>query len=123
MAPNYQIDKLDLQILQLLQRDARMPYLEMARKLLVSGGTIHQRIDKLKDAGILVGNYVKINHSLLGNGVATLIGIHLVSAKNLNKLIEALEQMDEVVEAYYTTGSFALMINLSPKILITTTNF
>ena len=47
MQENYQIDDVDKAILTHLLNDARIPYLEIARKLIVSGGTIHQRIDKL----------------------------------------------------------------------------
>ena len=95
MTEKYQFDKLDVSILQLLQQDARMPYLEMARKLIVSGGTIHQRIDKLKKAGVLLGHKVNINHKKLGNKVTTFLG-----------------KFDEVVEAFYTTGNYALMIKV-----------
>ena len=48
MKENYEIDNLDRQILAQLLKDARTPFLEIARKLIVSGGTIHQRIEKLK---------------------------------------------------------------------------
>ena len=44
--PNLQLDELDLQILELLIKDCRTPYLEIARICHVSGGTIHVRMKK-----------------------------------------------------------------------------
>jgi len=52
---DYEIDTLDRLILQALVEDARKPFLEIARELDVSGGTIHQRYNKLRDAGIVQG--------------------------------------------------------------------
>lgn len=112
MAENYQIDSTDRKILELLLLDARRPYLEIARKLKVSGGTIHQRIEKLREAGILTGSQVTLNAKKLGLGVTVLLGIHLNSAKEIQKVISILKKFPEVVEAQYTTGSFALFIKI-----------
>ena len=46
---NYQLDDLDLQILDILIKDCRTPYLEIARMCHVSGGTIHVRIKKMEE--------------------------------------------------------------------------
>ena len=45
---NYQLDDLDLQILDILIKDCRTPYLEIARMCHVSGGTIHVRMKKME---------------------------------------------------------------------------
>ena len=44
-----QLDELDLQILDILIKDCRTPYLEIARICHVSGGTIHVRMKKMED--------------------------------------------------------------------------
>ena len=54
--PNLQLDELDLQILELLIKDCRTPYLEIARICHVSGGTIHVRMKKMEDMGIIKGS-------------------------------------------------------------------
>jgi Lrp/AsnC family transcriptional regulator for asnA, asnC and gidA len=112
MTENYEIDDLDKQILELLQRDARMPFSEIARKLIVSGGTIHQRVDRLKESGIIKGSRIVIDHQLLGMDVTVLLGVHLKSSKDSDKVIKKLKQFPEVIEAYYTTGNFALMVKV-----------
>jgi Lrp/AsnC family transcriptional regulator for asnA, asnC and gidA len=115
MQTEYQIDNIDLKIIEALQKDARIPFLEIARSLDVSGGTIHQRIDKLKHAGIITGSKVTVDYKRLGHTVTVLLGIHLNSAKDIHTVIEKLDKLDEVVEAYYTTGNYALIIKVVLK--------
>ncbi|MCB0421701.1 MAG: Lrp/AsnC ligand binding domain-containing protein [Bdellovibrionales bacterium] len=112
MAENYQIDSTDRKILELLQKDARRPYLEIARKLNVSGGTIHQRIEKLREAGIITGSQITLNPKKLGLNVTVLLGLHLNNARDIEKVIAQLKTFPEVVEAQFTTGSFALIIKV-----------
>jgi len=109
---NYEIDSLDIKILNYLRKDARMPFLEMARKLYVSGGTIHQRVEKLKEAKIITGSAIQLDHKKLGFDVTVLLGVHLKNAKDVETVISQLNDLDEVVEAYYTTGSYALIVKI-----------
>ncbi len=116
MQINYQatsrIDELDQQILRVLTRDARVPYAEMAKKFGVSPGTIHVRVEKMRQAGIIEGTKVKINERKLGFDVCCFIGIILKSAKDYEKVIAKLQEFDEVVEAYYTTGNYSIFIKV-----------
>lgn len=115
MADNYQIDSLDRKILHELMNDARTPFIEIARKLIVSGGTIHQRVDKLKEAGIVEGSTLKLNLKKMGLDVTVFLGIHLSNTKNTPKVINLLKKMPEVVEAHYTTGNFSLLVKVHTK--------
>ena len=85
-------------ILDILQKDARTPYLEIARKLVVSGGTVHQRMDRLKSLGIVKGSKIELDYSKLGYDVTVMLGLHLKSAKELPRVIDRLKKFDEVVE-------------------------
>jgi Lrp/AsnC family transcriptional regulator for asnA, asnC and gidA len=112
MGQEYQLDDLDRQILRELTKDARASFVEIAKRLGVSGGTIHQRVNKMKNAGVLKGFQPIIDESCLGLSVSALVGIHLKNAKDCNKVIDHLNQFPEVVEAHYTTGTYALMIKV-----------
>ena len=57
----YQLDDLDLQILDILIKDCRTPYLEIARLCHVSGGTIHVRMKKMEELGIIKGTKILLN--------------------------------------------------------------
>ncbi len=115
MSEKYEIDSIDKQILEFLKEDARMPYTEIAKKLILSGGTIHQRINKMTEAGIILGSKLIIDYNKLGYGVTTFLGIYLQSAKDLSMVVEKLRGFNEVMEIYYTTGSYALIIKAKTK--------
>lgn len=123
MDKNYEIDTVDRKILSLLMEDARMPYLEVARKLVVSGGTIHQRIDKMREAGIIEGSQLKLNLKRLGYDVVVFLGVHLKSTKDLSQVLAKLESFSEVTEAYFTTGNYALLVKVNTKNIADFHNF
>jgi Lrp/AsnC family transcriptional regulator for asnA, asnC and gidA len=115
MHDKYEIDSIDRQILNELNQDARTPFIELARKLLVSGGTIHQRVDRLKKLGILEGSKINLNLKKLGYDVTAFLGIHLNSSRDLSAVIRELEKLEEVVEVNYTTGNYALLVKVQTK--------
>ncbi|KTD25758.1 MULTISPECIES: transcriptional regulator AsnC [Legionella] len=109
---NYPIDTLDKNILNALIKNARTPYAELAKSFDVSPGTIHVRIEKMKHAGIITGVYAQVDPKQLGYDVCCFIGIILKRAKDYPSVLAKLKNMDEVVEAYYTTGSYSVFIKV-----------
>ena len=61
MAENYKVDNTDLRILEILMQDAKKPYTEVAKKVFVSGGTVHVRMNKMESAGIVEKTTLKVN--------------------------------------------------------------
>ncbi|MEI6821575.1 MAG: winged helix-turn-helix transcriptional regulator, partial [Bacteroidota bacterium] len=61
MTPKLNLDKLDLQIIQEMMEDAEISYADLGKKLFVSGGTIHVRIKKLEESGIVKGKKLSID--------------------------------------------------------------
>lgn len=110
-----EVDTLDQQILRALTNDARTPYAEMAKQFSVSAGTIHVRVEKMRQAGIIEGTRIKINERKLGYDVCCFIGIILKSAKDYDKVIAKLNEFPEVVEAYYTTGNYSIFIKVMTR--------
>lgn len=106
------LDRLDQQILRALIIDARTPYAEMAKQFGVSAATIHVRVEKMRQAGIIEGTKIRVNQRKLGYDVCCFIGIILKSAKDYDQVIAKLSEFDEVVEAYYTTGNYSIFIKV-----------
>ncbi|WP_324683169.1 transcriptional regulator AsnC [Bibersteinia trehalosi] len=106
------LDRLDQQILRALIVDARTPYAEMAKQFGVSAATIHVRVEKMRQAGIIDGTKIRVNQRKLGYDVCCFIGIILKSAKDYDQVIAKLSEFDEVVEAYYTTGNYSIFIKV-----------
>ncbi|MFT5642158.1 MAG: Lrp/AsnC family transcriptional regulator for asnA, asnC and gidA, partial [Cyclobacteriaceae bacterium] len=75
MSKNYEIDNIDLKILNLLMQDAKLPYTEVAKKVFVSGGTVHVRMKKLEEMGVVRGTTLKMDYSKLNYDVTCFMGI------------------------------------------------
>lgn len=112
MQENYQIDRTDRQILSLLLQDGRIPYLDIARQIKVSGGTVHQRVERLKKLGIIQGHQVLLDWQKLGMDVSAFLAVHLKESGEIEQVVQKMKQIPEIVEAYYTTGDFALLVKV-----------
>jgi len=112
MTDNIQLDNLDRGILNALLENARTAYAELAKQFNVSPGTIHVRVEKMKQAGIILGTRVEIDPRRLGFDVCCFIGIILKSARDYPAALARLNALDEVVEAWYTTGHYSIFIKV-----------
>nr|WP_200868311.1 transcriptional regulator AsnC [Pantoea sp. IMH] len=112
VADNQQIDNLDRGILNALMENARTAYAELAKQFNVSPGTIHVRVEKMKQAGIIKGTRVEVDPRQLGYDVCCFIGIILKSARDYPSALAKLDALDEVVEAWYTTGHYSIFIKV-----------
>lgn len=112
---DYQLDDLDLKILAKLQESARTPYLEMAREFEVAGGTIHARVNRMTDLGIIKGSKILVDYQTLGFQVSALIGVSLTRAGDYKAALRKLRPIREVVEVHYTTGTFGLLLKVMVK--------
>ena len=106
------LDRLDKQILRLIAEDARIPFLEVARACNVSGAAIHQRIQKLTNAGILKGSQFVIDPEKIGYETCAYIGLNLKNPERFDAVVEELKKIPEVVECHYTTGDFDMFIKI-----------
>lgn len=109
------IDKLDRQILSLLMRDAKMPYTDIAKRLFVSGGTVHVRMRKLEQLGVVKNANLMVDYSKLGYDVTAFIGVFLDKSSMYHEVIERLKTIPEIVGAHYTTGNYAIFARLICK--------
>lgn len=109
------LDQLDLQILDILIKDSRTPFLEIARQCHVSGGTIHVRMKKMEDLGIIKGTKLIIDNSKLGYDVICFMGIYLEKASSYNNALEEMKKIKEIVELHYTTGEYSVFIKVICK--------
>lgn len=106
------LDSLDKKIIELVLKDARIPFLEVARACNVSGAAIHQRIQKLTNLGILKGSQYIVDPEKIGYETCAYIGLFLKDPERFDEVVEALEKIPEVVECHYTTGSFDMFIKI-----------
>lgn len=106
------IDRLDKKILQLISQDARIPFLEVARECNVSGAAIHQRIQKLKNNGIIRGSEFVIDNYKVGYQTCAYVGITLNDVKTFATIAAELKKIPEIVECHYSTGKYSLFVKI-----------
>ena len=106
------IDDLDKKILNLISTDARIPFLEVARKCNVSGAAIHQRMQKLQQLGIIKGSQYLFDPEKVGNGTCAFIGILLCDPSDSERVLNELRNIPEIVECHLTTGNYDMFIKL-----------
>ena len=109
---NYEIDNLDRQILNLLMHNVTRAYTDIAKELHVSGGTIHVRMKKLTEMGVVKGSQLIINPAAIGFDICAFIGVFLEKGSVYKDAVEQMRQIPEIVELHYTTGSYSMFVKI-----------
>lgn len=110
--PNLEIDNLDIEILSILMNDATTAYTEIAKELIVSGGTIHVRMKKMQDLGIIKGSNLIVDAQKVGYDICAFLGIYLEKGSIYHDAVEKLKQVKEIVELHYTTGAYSMFAKI-----------
>ncbi len=118
MPPVLNIDKLDLKIIQQLMHDASLSYAEIGKKLFVSAGTIHVRIKKLQEAGIISGMRFHVDLKKLGYDVIAFIGIYLEKSSLYDTVARDLKKIPQIVRMNYTTGNYSIFAEVVCKDIV-----
>ena len=112
MEENFQIDSLDRKILGMITKNARIPYLEVARECNVSGAAIHQRIQKLARMGVITGSKFTIEPKKIGYKTCAYMGIFLEQASLYNEVLKELKKIPEITQCHFTTGNYSVFIKI-----------
>ncbi len=112
MSSKIQIDETDKKILSYLIKNARIPFLEIARECGISGAAIHQRVKKMEDAGIIEGSRFNVKPKALGYKVCAFIGVTLDHAHKYKTVVKEIQKIPEVVECHFITGNYTFLIKL-----------
>lgn len=112
MAKNYEIDNTDLKILEILRDDAKKPFTEVARRVHVSQGTVHVRMNKLEEAGIVEKTTLKLNYAKLGYDITAFIGIFLEKSALYDQVVTKLKEIQEITSIHYTTGNYSMFVKI-----------
>jgi Lrp/AsnC family transcriptional regulator for asnA, asnC and gidA len=106
------IDKLDKQIMEIISSNARIPFKDVAAVCGVSRAAIHQRVQRLIDANVIVGSGYMINPKSLGYNTCTYVGICLEKGSMYARVVDELSKIPEIVECHYTTGPYTMLVKL-----------
>ncbi|MGM0565961.1 MAG: Lrp/AsnC ligand binding domain-containing protein [Bacteroidota bacterium] len=107
-------DGLDRKILNILMKNARAPFVEVAKQCQVSGAAIHQRVRRLMASGVITGSQYTVNPKKLDYHTCAFIGmqVNLVSTRTHNEVFEKIKQIPEIVECHHISGKYSLLAKI-----------
>jgi len=115
MKVNYDIDDIDKTILMYLIENTRMPFTEIAKKMDVSAGTIHVRVKKLEDAGIIKGTTLITDYDKMGYQFVAYVGLLLTKTNKIQSVIEELYQIPNVTVAHIVSGKYNIFCKIRAR--------
>ncbi len=112
---SFHFDSVDKKILRQLIKNSRIKVVEIADYIGVTSAAIHQRIAKIRKAGIIKDFTIKLDAQKMGYKTCAFVGVFLDRNSHYLNVIDELKLIPEVVEAYYTTGQYSLFVKLYAK--------
>lgn len=109
------IDEIDKQILDVLIENTRTPFTDIAKKLGMSAGTVHVRVKKMEDSGIIQGSSLTVDYDKLGYTFIAYIGVFLEKTSMTQFVLERINDIPYVTVAHITTGKFNIFCKIRAR--------
>jgi Lrp/AsnC family transcriptional regulator for asnA, asnC and gidA len=109
------LDEVDHQILDVLIENARTPFTDIAKKLVVSAGTIHVRVKKMEDEGVIQGSTLTLDYEKMGYSFIAHVGVFLEKTSMTKSVIEELRMISNVTVAYVIAGKYNIFCKVRAK--------
>ncbi|MBN2869030.1 MAG: winged helix-turn-helix transcriptional regulator [Flavobacteriaceae bacterium] len=111
----FKLDEIDHQILDMLIDNTRVPFTDIAKKLLISAGTVHVRVKKMEDAGIIKGSSLTLDYKKLGYSFIAYVGVFLQNTSQTTFVLERINEIPFVTVAHITTGKFNVFCKIRAR--------
>ncbi len=111
----YSMDALDRTIVAILLEDARTPYRQIAARLGVSATTIHHRVQRLKDSGVIRGTRITLDWEAVGLPVTALVSVEYAGPDSLGDVAGELAAVPYIQNCYAVTGEFDLLLTVRAR--------
>jgi len=114
LSENIDLDRIDVGILRALQNDARLSVKELADQVGLAPSSTHERIQRLRESGVIRGSHVDVDAKALGVGLEALFMIGLAKHKRgtVDKLMDDIVDVPEVRSAFLVTGRHDLVVHV-----------
>ena len=109
---SYHLDSVDKEIIYMLMDNAKTSLAHISKNVGISTTAVHQRIKKLESAGVIENSISFLNPRKIGFKVVSYIGVFLDQPSHYHDAIKALKDVNEVVEAHYTTGNYTIFLKV-----------
>ena len=109
------LDEVDLKILDIISRNARVPFKDVAAVVGISRAAVHQRVNRMVELEVITGSGYYVNPKKIDYRTCTYIGIFLEKGGIYTDVAEKLKEIQEVVECHYTTGQYGIFVKVYAK--------
>ncbi|HPF10276.1 MAG TPA: winged helix-turn-helix transcriptional regulator [Flavobacteriaceae bacterium] len=111
----FKLDETDHHILDMLIENTRTPFTDIAKKLGISAGTVHVRVKKMEEAGIIIGSSLTLDYKKLGYSFIAYVGVFLQKTSQTQFVLERINEIPYVTVAHVTTGKFNIFCKVRAK--------
>lgn len=111
----FKLDDIDHKILDLLIDNTRIPFTDIAKQLNISAGTVHVRVKKMEDAGIITGSTLQVNYDKLGYSFIAYVGVFIHKTSQTQFVMERISHIPNVTVAHVTTGKFNIFCKIRAR--------
>ncbi|MGH3516618.1 MAG: Lrp/AsnC family transcriptional regulator [Haloechinothrix sp.] len=98
------LDATDHEILALLRQDARRTLADIASRVTLSTAAVKRRIDRLQEAGVILGFTVKVDHTKLGWGIEAFTELRFSGTTNVAEIVQTATRMPEAQAVFTIAG-------------------
>ena len=109
------LDEIDHKILEILIENTRTPFTDIAKKLYISAGTVHVRVKKMEQIGLIKGSSLILDYNKLGYTFIAYVGLYVNNSSQIKFIIERIKQIPNVTVAHITTGKFNVFCKIRAK--------
>ena len=108
------LDRTDLRLLALLQRDGRASNADLATQVNLSPSDCLRRIQRLESAGVVAGYAARLDPKALGLGLQAFVRVQLEKhgAPGIERFVRAVQDWDEVVACHALTGDMDYLLHV-----------
>ncbi len=106
------MDDTDLQILDIVTKNARIPFKDVAVACGISRAAVHQRVTRMMDMEVIVGSGYTVDPKKIDYRTCSYIGLFLEKGSMYSEVAEQLRQIKEIVECHYITGQYAIFAKI-----------
>jgi Lrp/AsnC family transcriptional regulator for asnA, asnC and gidA len=99
----------------MLIENTRTPFTDIAKKHGISAGTVHVRVKKMEEAGIITGSSLRLDYNKLGYSFIAYVGIYLQKTSQTQFVLERINEIPYVTVAHVTTGKFNVFCKIRAK--------
>jgi Lrp/AsnC family transcriptional regulator for asnA, asnC and gidA len=106
------LDQVDLHILDIITKNARVPFKDVAADVGVSRAAVHQRVNRMIEMEVITGSGYNIDPKKVDYKTCTYVGIFLEKGGMYDEISNVLKEIPEIVECHYTTGQYAIFVKV-----------